>query len=84
MTATPFTSRPPKPLEPEVSRYDAHGRPTQDQRRYELQLQQYLINLVAALGTFQAVTDASNLPTADPHKVGQVWSNSGILTVSAG
>jgi hypothetical protein len=25
-----------------------------------------------------------NLPTADPHFVGQVWSNAGVLTVSAG
>jgi len=26
----------------------------------------------------------TNLPTADPHVVGQLWSNSGVLTVSAG
>lgn len=26
----------------------------------------------------------SGLPTADPHVVGQLWSNSGVLTVSAG
>jgi hypothetical protein len=25
-----------------------------------------------------------DLPTADPHVVGQLWSNSGVLTVSAG
>jgi hypothetical protein len=25
-----------------------------------------------------------SLPTADPHVVGQVWANSGVLTVSAG
>jgi len=26
----------------------------------------------------------SDLPTADPEVVGQIWSNSGVLTVSAG
>ncbi len=26
----------------------------------------------------------ANLPTADPEVVGQLWSNSGVLTVSAG
>ena len=26
----------------------------------------------------------TNLPTADPHVAGQVWSNGGVLTVSAG
>ncbi len=26
----------------------------------------------------------SGLPTADPHVVGRLWSNSGVLTVSAG
>ena len=25
-----------------------------------------------------------SLPTADPHVVGQVWLNSGVMTVSAG
>jgi hypothetical protein len=25
-----------------------------------------------------------DLPTADPHVVGQIWSNSGVVTVSAG
>lgn len=24
------------------------------------------------------------LPTADPHVVGQIWANSGVMTVSAG
>lgn len=27
---------------------------------------------------------ASALPTADPHVAGEIWSNSGVLTVSAG
>ena len=31
-----------------------------------------------------AVVDASQLPTADPAVAGQVWSDSGVLTVSAG
>ncbi|MGF6433476.1 hypothetical protein [Bradyrhizobium elkanii] len=26
----------------------------------------------------------TGLPTADPHVVGQLWANSGVLTVSAG
>lgn len=26
----------------------------------------------------------ATLPTADPHVVGQLWSNSGVVTVSAG
>ena len=26
----------------------------------------------------------SGLPTADPHVAGQLWTNSGVLTVSAG
>ena len=26
----------------------------------------------------------SNLPTSDPSNAGQLWSNSGVLTVSAG
>lgn len=31
-----------------------------------------------------AQVDASALPTADPHVVGRVWRNAGVLTVSAG
>lgn len=34
--------------------------------------------------TLPAVVNAAALPTADPHSTGSVWSNSGILTVSAG
>lgn len=34
--------------------------------------------------TLPAVINAAALPTADPHVVGQVWSNAGVLTVSAG
>jgi hypothetical protein len=30
------------------------------------------------------VLDASQLPTADPAVTGQVWNNSGVLTVSTG
>lgn len=30
------------------------------------------------------ITLLSNVPTADPHMVGQVWANSGVLTLSAG
>lgn len=35
-------------------------------------------------GTLPAVTSGANLPTADPHVVGRLWSNSGVVTVSAG
>lgn len=39
----------------------------------------------AALGSvLGASINASALPTADPHVAGRVWSNSGVLTVSAG
>lgn len=31
-----------------------------------------------------ATVNASALATADPHSTGSVWSNSGVLTVSAG
>lgn len=31
-----------------------------------------------------ASVNAAALPTADPHVVGRVWANSGVLTVSAG
>lgn len=34
--------------------------------------------------TLPTFVDASNLPTADPHVAGQAWSNSGVITVSAG
>jgi hypothetical protein len=34
--------------------------------------------------TVATILDASNLPTADPLVIGQVWSNLGILTVSSG
>jgi hypothetical protein len=34
--------------------------------------------------TLPATLDATNIPTADPHVVGQVWANSHVLTVSAG
>jgi len=31
-----------------------------------------------------SVVIISDLPTADPEVVGQIWSNAGVLTVSAG
>lgn len=81
---TPFVEKPPRSLPPTISRFDPQGKPTRQQLDYEGRLEQYLIRLVAGLGTMQAKTDASALPTANPHVVGQVWSNAGILTVSAG
>lgn len=35
-------------------------------------------------GTLPAVVNAAALPTADPHSTGSVYSNAGVLTVSAG
>lgn len=35
-------------------------------------------------GGTTAVVKLSGLPTSDPHVVGQLWSNSGAVTVSAG
>lgn len=34
--------------------------------------------------TLPAVVIASALPTADPHVVGHLWADGGVLTVSAG
>lgn len=34
--------------------------------------------------TLEGTLTTSGLPTADPHVAGQVWKNSGVLTVSAG
>lgn len=31
-----------------------------------------------------AAWNVAGVPTADPHVVGRVWANSGVLTVSAG
>ena len=50
------------------------------------------VTVDATLGASTSVTNLtasgivifSGLPTADPHVAGQVWSNSGVLTVSAG
>lgn len=51
------------------------------------------VTVTSTLGAATAVTSLSvsggtviltSLPTADPHVVGQLWSNAGVLTVSAG
>jgi hypothetical protein len=34
--------------------------------------------------TLPAILNAAALPASDPHVAGHVWSNSGVLTVSAG
>lgn len=34
--------------------------------------------------TLPAVVMAADLPTADPTNAGQLWSNAGVVTVSAG
>ncbi len=42
-------------------------------------------NVQAAIGAMSgAKWIVTAVPTADPHVVGQVWANSGVLTVSAG
>lgn len=77
---SPFVEKPPQLLQPQVQRFDAQGKPTKEQVIYENQLQQYLTRLVAGY----VPLNASGLPTADPHILGEVWRNAGVLTVSAG
>jgi hypothetical protein len=79
-STAPFTEQPPKLLPPSIRRFDEHGKPTLQQIEYEARLNQYLTRLVSAF----VPLNASALPTANPHVVGEVWSNAGILTVSAG
>lgn len=43
---------------------------------------QMLQNMVTP--TLPTVLNAASLPTTNPHVVGQIWVNSGVLTVSAG
>jgi len=76
----PFTEQPPKPLPPSIRRFDEHGRPTLQQLEYEQRLNQYLIRLIAGF----VPLNASALPTTNPHAAGEVWSNAGVLSVSAG
>lgn len=45
-------------------------------------IHQILQNMVTP--TLPTVVNAASLPTSNPHVVGQVWSNAGVLTVSAG
>ncbi len=40
--------------------------------------------VVATTVTSTGAVIMSNLPTSDPSVAGQLWSNSGVLTVSAG
>jgi hypothetical protein len=82
--AIAFTAKLPPLLEPVISRYDIGGHPTVQQLQYEGRLQQFLLGIAGGLATLQPTTDASLLPTVNPHVVGQVWSNAGVLTVSAG
>ena len=50
------------------------------------------VTVTATFGTATSITDLtadgvvifSDLPTSDPSVDGQLWSNSGVLTVSAG
>ena len=50
------------------------------------------VTVTSTFGAATSITDLTaagivkftGLPTADPHVVGELWSNSGVLTVSAG
>lgn len=42
------------------------------------------ITAVGAVSLTNAVISMPNLPTSDPAVAGQLWNNSGVLTVSAG
>lgn len=44
----------------------------------------YTVALHVDKGSAGTVISLVNLPTSDPSVAGQVWSNSGVLTVSAG
>ncbi len=79
-TTIPFAELPPKLLPPSIRRFDGEGRPTLQQLEYEQRLNQYLARLVAGF----VPLNASALPAANPHVVGEVWSNAGVLSVSAG
>lgn len=39
---------------------------------------------VTVTATYGPAPVLPNLPTADPHVVGAIWNNAGVLTVSAG
>lgn len=82
--AIAFVDKPPPLLQPTIRRFDDTGHPLIAQVQYEGLVLQFLVKLTAAMSTMQPKTDASLLPTANPHVVGQVWSNAGVLTVSAG
>lgn len=42
------------------------------------------LNASGAVAFSNASLTLSAIPTADPHVVGRVWANSGVLTISAG
>lgn len=50
------------------------------------------VTVTSTLGASTSITNLtasgtvilSGIPTADPHVAGQLWSNAGVLTVSAG
>lgn len=75
-------TKPPPLLKTSVQRYYGMerarqvGLPTPDQVRYEISLQAYLTLLLPMTG--------ASLPTADPHVKGSLWSNGGVVTISAG
>ncbi|HEX5499561.1 MAG TPA: hypothetical protein VFX03_10055, partial [Thermomicrobiales bacterium] len=44
----------------------------------------YLTRAAAGVVAFNGTIQMASVPTADPHVAGRVWSNGGVLTVSAG
>lgn len=78
--AAPFSEPPPKPLSATVQRFYANGTPTVPQVDYENALYAYLKRWTGGGPKLSGL----GLPTANPHVVGQIYSNAGVLTVSAG
>jgi hypothetical protein len=42
------------------------------------------VSMTGTVSLTNASVSMTNLPTADPHVIGRIWSNSGVMTVSAG
>lgn len=72
--------KPPVPLPPNISRYDQQGRPTRVQVEYERRVLEWITQLSQSF----LPLEGSTLPTTNPHVVGQLWNNAGVVSVSAG
>jgi hypothetical protein len=71
---------PPPTLPTTVQRFYNNGMPTPDQVRYETSLHQWLLEVSTSFLPLQG----ANLPTVDPHVVGELWNSAGTVKVSAG